>query len=164
MKKKTKILAILAIVVLTGALFISYLGQNKEPDNNPTDNPVQGQSIEDALPSLLEESYEKTDAGYVLTESADGVGSECIIDAKGNEMELCLNLEYGEGNSNMKAYYKEQTEAVMVMVSGYLTKLADISGAESATMHYLIRISGDEVCEGEMSLAEARDYEALGVD
>jgi len=163
MKKTKKILAIIGILLLTGALLISFLNKNggDEPEN-PT--PTADATIQDALSSLEEEGYVKTEDGYVLEQSADGVGSVCTISADGNDLELCLKFDYGDGNANMKSYYQEQDEAVYVMVSAYLAKLADISGADATTMHYSIYVGDDKVRDDEMSLQEAQDYQKLAND
>lgn len=170
MSKKLKITLIsLGILLICGMCV--YLGttHGDRSEEEKTEEVVQDedrevQTIESVLSTLASEGYEKTEEGYRLSEFADDVRSERVVNAIGDQLDVVLKYDYGEKNAEMKKFFRKQGEAVYVMVSGFLARLASRANAEYATMHYTIYVGGDMVREGDMDLQEAMGYQDLAGD
>ena len=122
-------------------------------------------TLEGALPSLREAGYSKTADGYKATDNVDGVRSIRIISAKGNKVKADLTYDYGQDNEEMIRFYKSDSDdAVSIMVSTFLTVLADRSTATDGTLEYVIHVGGQKVKSGKMKLSEAREYQEMAVD
>ena len=117
-------------------------------------------TLEAALPALKEAGYNNTGHGYKATDNVDGVRSTRIITAKGNKVKADLTYDYGPDNENMIKFFKsDEDKAVSIMVSQYLTVLADRSTAQEGTLEYVIHVGGKKVKSGKMTLKEARELQ-----
>lgn len=172
MSKKSKVLLIVIMAIAVLALLTVLFIRHEDPKEPYSDNVVEEKTqevdeeetevkVEDVLPSLIKEGYKKTDEGYRISEFAEDVSSERTVNADGNKLEVTLKYDYGDGNAGMKKYFKQQDEAVYVMVSGFLANLGSKAGANDATMHYTIYVGGDKVRDGEMDLPQALEYQEL---
>lgn len=164
---------VLCLSLATGIVLLS--GCSSAPAEPETDieqdvseesqDDVKTFTIENALVSLIPEGYKETDEGYVFTSFADDVSSKRVITADGNNLTVSLSYSYGnDRNAEMKKFFKEQDEAVNIMVSGFLTRLATEANTEKGSMDYSIYVGGDLAVKGTMSLEDARYYQTLAVD
>lgn len=133
-------------------------------ENRDVQENKDAKTIEDVLPTLVSEGYEKTEDGYSLSEFAEDVRSERVVNAIEDQLDVVLKYDYGDRNPEMKKFFRKQDEAVCVMVSGFLARMASRADVGYATMHYTIYVSGDMVREGDMDLQEAMGYQNLADD
>ena len=119
-------------------------------------------SLESALPVLMKAGYKKTKEGYVGRDSGEGVASERIITASGNQVEANLSYDYGSRNSEMLQFYKNNPDdAVSVMLSSILVVIADAANNDSGRMKYTIKVGGKTAANGVMTIDQARYYQTL---
>lgn len=129
------------------------------------DAATSGTSLEDFLFVLTENGYKKTQEGYKASEFSKDVSSERLVSAKGNHLNVSLHYNYPKDrNREMKTFYKQQDEAVNIMVSSFLTRVANAAESEEGTMHYEIYVADELVREGDMDIAEAREFQALDME
>lgn len=166
---KNKILIAVILLLCAGlALSVVLAGRTVE-NNTPTveeeinDETIPaGKTLEDGLFVLCESGYEKTDNGYKINKFGKNVSSERKVSAEGNKLSVELRYAYNnDRNSEMKQFYREQDEAVYIMVSSFLTRVATAAEVDNGTMHYVIYVADEMVREGDMDLAAARDYQQL---
>ncbi len=129
------------------------------------DDEEQELTIEKILFTLIKDGYKETDEGYVISSFEEDVSSRRVITAKGNNLFVTLSYNYGDNqNPEMIDFFKTQDEAVKVMVSAFLTRLADEADAEVASMEYTINIGGEQVIKDTMSLEDAEYYQSLAIE
>ena len=129
------------------------------------DDDVPEMTLEQALPILEQDGYVRTAEGYKAKDDSEGIKSERMVTAKGNNVFVTLSYDYGSDSENksMTAFFKDDTDdAVSIMVSSFLTRLAGEANAAEGSMEYVIFIGGKEAVTGRMSLEEAREYSMMG--
>lgn len=168
MKKRIIIAGV--ILLCLGLIAVFAITARTNVDNLPTiedevaqeDAVEAGNTLEDGLYVLAEQGYKKTDDGYKINKYGKRVSSERTVKADGNRLDVKLCYEYSKGrNGEMKKFYKKQDDAVYIMVSSFLTRVATAAEIEEGTMHYEIYIGNDLVRKGEMNLEEARKYQEM---
>lgn len=115
-------------------------------------------TLEEALPVLEKDGYKKTADGYVAEDSDADVSSRRVVTAEGNNVHADLSYTYTSDNAEMEKFYKTNEEAVSIMVSSFITRLASVTEVEDGTLTYVIKVDGKVAKEGQMSLAEAYEY------
>lgn len=162
----------LCLILVSGIVFLNSCSHDTdEPDTDVEQEIIDETTgekvltIENVLVSLIPEGYQETDEGYVISSFADDVSSKRVLNAKGNNLTAKLSYNYGNNqNEDMKDFFKTQDEAVCIMVSGILAKLASEADTDEGSMDYSIYVGGDLIREGTMSLEDARYYQTLAVE
>lgn len=163
----------LCLIISTGIVLLS--GCSSEPTDSdigteqdtPEDKDSEEQelTIENILFTLTKEGYKETDEGYVISSFEEDVSSRRVVTAQGNNLFVTLSYNYGNNqNAEMIEFFKTQDEAVNVMVSGFLTRLAHEADAATASMEYTINIGGEQVVKDTMSLEDAEYYQSLAIE
>ena len=115
-----------------------------------------GDTLESRLPLLKEDGWKADGDEYVYTTDDENTG-EYRIGAKGNNADLEIIFDYGDGNEDMIESFKEDEEAVSAISAYWYMRATGVLGIYEGNVSYVLKVGDTVVGEGTMSFDGAAE-------
>lgn len=137
-------------------------------EGDTLDEEFKVRPLEEGLSVLAVDGYKRSNNGaYIAKEMDEGVISEREVRAEGNHLIVKLTYDYGSdaNNKRMIKFFKENPDdAVSIMVSSFLVRVADAVNAYEGDMEYTIYVGKKKAASGTMTLEEADTFSIMADD
>ena len=116
-----------------------------------------GETLIDRLSLLKKDGWEEKDGAYVYTTDEDDCKGEYTITANGNDADITVSFDYGDDNSEMIDFYKEDPGAGQAVCAYWYLRAVAVLDAPLGVENYKLLVGGTEVVSGSMTYDEAEE-------